>query len=274
MYMHSIKETLPYLFSFNRFNYQQSAVEFLLDVSMLGDYYVDLLRSGVMFQALSSEQGKEVSCVYVLEIYNRFIKELMTNIDSTGNAWTQNMPRLSFTRQILLNGAKAKIFSEYENDPISKKIVNITNIRKLRWLIEKRNIFEVDLIGYTITHREAFHIFNNSKIQQSFMNCRIIGQCALNDLVSKVVDNRVIGSLDFLRKQLTLKKIHPIEGKKKIGVKSILPLSKLNLCLNVTSLQPTHYTWMNTLKILILLQVIQPQLSHKETFTRKQTLKT
>ena len=141
-------------------------------------------------------------------------------------------------------------------------------------MIEKRNIFEVDLIGYTITHREAFHIFNNSKIQQSFMNCRIIGQCALNDLVSKVVDNRVIGSLDFLRKQLTLKKIHPIEGKKKIGVKSILPLSKLNLCLNVTSLQPTHYTWMNTLKILILLQVIQPQLSHKETFTRKQTLKT
>ena len=226
MYIHSIKETLPYLFSFNRFNYQQSAVEFLLDISMLGDYYVDLLRSGVMFEALSSEQGKEVSCGYVLEIYNRFIKELSTSIDSTGNAWKRNLPRLSFTRQILLNGAKAKIFSESESDPISKKIVNITNVSKLRWVIEKRNIFEVDLIGYTIKHREAFHIFNNSKIQQSFVSCKIIGQRALNELVSKVVDNRVIGSIDFLRKQLNLKKIHPIEGKKKIGVRSIIPLSK------------------------------------------------
>ena len=33
MYMHSIKETLPYLFAFNRFNYQQSALEFLADIS-------------------------------------------------------------------------------------------------------------------------------------------------------------------------------------------------------------------------------------------------
>ena len=49
MYIHSIKETLPYLFAFNRYNYQQSALEFLADLSLLGDYHIDLLRSGIMF---------------------------------------------------------------------------------------------------------------------------------------------------------------------------------------------------------------------------------
>ena len=45
MYMHSIKETLPYRFAFNRYNYQQSALEFLADISLLSDYYIDILRS-------------------------------------------------------------------------------------------------------------------------------------------------------------------------------------------------------------------------------------
>ena len=68
MYMHSIKETLPYLFSFNRFNYQQSAVEFISDIALLGDYHTDLLKSGIMFESLSQQPGKQVSCGYVLEI--------------------------------------------------------------------------------------------------------------------------------------------------------------------------------------------------------------
>ena len=75
MYIHSIKETLPYLFAFNRYNYQQSALEFLADLSLLGDYHIDLLRSGIMFEALSAQPGKQVSCGYVLEIYNKIIKQ-------------------------------------------------------------------------------------------------------------------------------------------------------------------------------------------------------
>ena len=122
MYMNSIRESLPYLFAFNRYNYQQSAVEFLADISLLGEYYVDLLRSGIMFESMSGQPGKDVSCGYVLEIYNKIIKQITSNIDSTGTAWLRNLPRLGFIHQLLINASKAGVFSSPESDPISKKI--------------------------------------------------------------------------------------------------------------------------------------------------------
>ena len=140
MYIHSIKETLPYIFCFNRYNYQQSALEFLADISLLGDFYKDLLQSGIMFESLANQPGKQVSCGYVLEIFNKIIKQISPNIDSTGNAWLRNLPRLAFIRQILLNAANAKLFSESEKDPITAKVADLEQISKLRWVLEHRNI--------------------------------------------------------------------------------------------------------------------------------------
>ena len=131
MYIHSIKETLPYIFCFNRYNYQQSALEFLADISLLGEYYRDLLQSGIMFESLANQPGKQVSCGYILEIFNKVIKQISPNIDSTGNAWLRNLPRLAFIRQILLNASKAKLFSESEKDPITAKLLNLEQISKL-----------------------------------------------------------------------------------------------------------------------------------------------
>ena len=131
MYMNAIKESLPYLFAFNRYNYQQSAIEFLADISLLGDFYIDLLRSGIMFESMSSQPGKAVSCGYVLEINNKIIKQITSKIDSSGSAWLRNLPKIGFTQQILLNAQKAGLFSTPENDPISKKIINIENVSKL-----------------------------------------------------------------------------------------------------------------------------------------------
>ena len=121
MYVHSIKQTLPYLFAFNRFNYQHSTMEFLTDISLLGDYYIDLLKSGVMFETMSTQPGKHVSCGYVLEIYNKIIKQITPNIDGSGSGWLRNLPRLAFIRQILENALQAKLFSDFEKDPINSK---------------------------------------------------------------------------------------------------------------------------------------------------------
>ena len=166
MYIHSIKETLPYLFAFNRYNYQQSALEFLADLSLLGDYYIDLLRSGIMFETLSTQPGKQVSCGYVLEIYNKIIKQITPNIDSTGNAWLRNLPRLAFIREILLKASRLNLFSEAEKDPITAKLMSLQHIFKLRWILEKNNILGIDNITYRITVRDAVHIINRKKMQK------------------------------------------------------------------------------------------------------------
>ena len=223
MYINSIKETLPYLFAFNRYNYQQSALEFLADISLLGDYYTDLLRSGIMFESLASQPGKQMSCGYVLEIYNKIIKQITPNIDSTGSAWLRNLPRLAFIRQILLNAAKAKVFSESENDPISRKLVNIENIAKIRWVLERRNIFDIDNMEFSINPKDAFHTFNGLQIERRFIECKSIGKLALDQLVSKVVEHRPKGSIEYLRKQL---KILPFKTKTKCKAMSKPPLSK------------------------------------------------
>ena len=229
MYMHSIKETLPYLFAFNRYNYQQSTLEFLADISLLGDYYIDLLRSGIMFESLAAQPGKQVSCGYVLEIYNKIIKQITPNIDSSGSAWLRNLPRLAFIRQILLNAAKAKLFSESEKDPISSNLLNIEHIAKLRWVLEKRNICNIDNIQYSIKPRNAIHIFNGEKIDKSFIECYMIGSLALDKLVSKIIQYKPLGSIEYLRKQLNLKKIMPFQTKKKFKAKSKIqnPKSKI-----------------------------------------------
>ena len=171
MYIHSIKETLPYIFCFNRYNYQQSALEFLADISLLGEYYRDLLQSGIMFESLANQPGKQVSCGYILEIFNKVIKQISPNIDSTGNAWLRNLPRLAFIRQILLNAANAKLFSESEKDPITAKLADLEQISKLRWVLEHRNIISIDFMAYSIAVRDAIHIISGKKIENDFINC-------------------------------------------------------------------------------------------------------
>ena len=88
------------------------------------------------------------SCGYVLEIYYKIIKEITPCIDSTGITWLRNLSRLAFIRQILLNTSKAKVFSEPENDHIHKKVINIENVFKLRWVLEMRNVFDIDQIKF------------------------------------------------------------------------------------------------------------------------------
>ena len=226
MYIHSIKETLPYLFSFNRYNYQQSALEFLADMSLLGEYYVDLLRSGILFDSMSSQPGKEVSCGYILEIYNKIIKQITSTIDSTGIAWLRNLPRISYISQVLLNAASLRLFSEAENDPIVYKTVNVENLAKLRWVLEKRNLFEVDLVGFTMQPRPSLHVFNHLQIGNDFIECYSIGKQALHDLVGIVVDQKLPGSIESLRKQLQLRKILPFQATKKLKPKVQVQLSK------------------------------------------------
>ena len=214
MYIHSIKETLPYIFCFNRYNYQQSALEFLADISLLGEYYRDLLQSGIMFESLANQPGKQVSCGYILEIFNKVIKQISPNIDSTGNAWLRNLPRLAFIRQILLNASKAKLFSESEKDPITAKLLNLEQISKLRWVLERTNILDVDT--NCITYRKATHIISGLKIENNFVNCKLNGEIAMDNLVSKFVMGKPVGSIESLRKELNLKKIVPILVKKRV----------------------------------------------------------
>ena len=53
-----------------------------------------------------------------------------------------------------------------------------------------------------------------------------MGKASLNALVAKVVEVKPLGSIEFLRKQLNLKKIIPIKVAKKIKAKVRPPLSK------------------------------------------------
>ena len=157
---------------------------------------------------------------------NKIIKQITSNLDGSGYAWLRNLPRLSFIRQILLNGAKANVFSEAENDPISKKTVNIENVSKLRWLMEKRNVFGLDRDNFTILTRDSFHLVSKCHIQESFIQCYSIGKAAMVELVTKVVELRPRGSIDFLRKQLNIKKLVPISLGKKVKSKGKVELSK------------------------------------------------
>ena len=188
MYIHSIKQTLPYLFAFNRYNYQQSTLEFLSDISLLGDYYVDLLKSGILFESLAAQPGKHVSCGYVLEIYNKIIKQITPNIDGSGSGWLRNLPRLAFIRQMLLNASKANLFTDIEKDQIKCKIPNIEQIVKLRWLLEKRNILNIDNIQYSMTEREAMHIINGQQIENRFLDCKLIGTNAMQEFIAKILE--------------------------------------------------------------------------------------
>ena len=153
----------------------------------MGDYHTDLLKSGIMFESLSQQPGKQVSCGYVLEIYNKIIKQITPNIDSSGSAWLRNLPRLSFIRQILLNASKAKLFSDSEKDPIAAKVTDIELISKLRWVLESRNIFEIDFGRDLIEPRDAIHLFNGQNIDLNFIQCKNIGKRALDRLVSKFI---------------------------------------------------------------------------------------
>ena len=117
---------------------------------------------------------------------------------------------------LLLNASNAKLFSESEKDPITKKCASIELISKLRWVLEIRNIFNIDDKEFSITPREAVHIFNGQKIDMNFIECKLRGKEALDKLVSKVISKRPIGSIDYLRKELNLKQNSAISIQEKI----------------------------------------------------------
>ena len=141
---------------------------------------------------------------------NKVIKQITPNIDSTGNAWLRNLPRLAFIRQILINAAEMNLFSDPDKDPITAKLISLQHIFKLRWVLEKRNILTIDTITYRIKPRDAIHIINGQKIQSEFIDCKLNGETSLEYLVSKYIQVKPIGSIDHLRKELNLKKIVPI----------------------------------------------------------------
>ena len=60
----------------------------------------------------------------------------------------------------------------------------------------------------------------------NFIECKLRGKEALDKLVSKVISKRPIGSIDYLRKELNLKKIVPFQSKKKYKPKLKASLSK------------------------------------------------
>ena len=126
----------------------------------------------------------------------------------------------------MLNASKAKLFSDSEKDPIAAKVTDIELISKLRWVLESRNIFEIDFGRDLIEPRDAIHLFNGQNIDLNFIQCKNIGKRALDRLVSKFIKSKPPGSIDFLRKELNLKKIVPIQSKRKYIPKVKAPLSK------------------------------------------------
>ena len=54
--------------------------------------------------------------------------------------------------------------------------MNIEHISKLRWVLEKRNILDIDNIAYSITSRDAIHVFSGQKIDKNFIQCKLNGK--------------------------------------------------------------------------------------------------
>ena len=237
LYISSIKETLPYLFAFNRYNYQHSTLEFLSDISLLGDFYTDLLNSGIMFESMASQPGKHTSCGYVLEIYNKIIKQITPNIDGSGSGWLRNLPRLAFIRQILQNASNANLFSETEKDPLKSKIPNMEQIAKLRWVLENRNLLGIDNAQYFITEREAIHVITGQIIEKRFLECKQIGLKNMKVFVRKIIECKPLGSFEWIRKEMKLKKIVPFLSKRKVTTKTKSPLTKAEKQILLSNLQ-------------------------------------
>ena len=121
---------------------------------------------------------------------------------------------MAFIRQILQNAGKAELFRDVEKDPIESKIPNIEQISKLRWLFEKRNIFDIDDQNYLTTERDAMHIIGGQEIEMSFVNCKLLGTKAMNEFISQIIKCRPSGSFEFIRKRLNIKKNCPISNQK------------------------------------------------------------
>ena len=68
-------------------------------------------------------------------------------------------------------------------------------------------IISNQLWSYSITVRDAIHIISGKKIENDFINCKLNGEIALDNLVSKFIYSKPSGSIEKLRKELNLKKI-------------------------------------------------------------------
>ena len=64
--------------------------------------------------------------------------------------------------------------------------------------------------GLSMYARDAVHIISKKKIENEFIDCKLIGERSLRNLVAKFVHSKPFGSIEHLRKELNLKKIIPI----------------------------------------------------------------
>ena len=214
MYLHSVKSFLPYFFAFGRRNYQESSVEFLMDNELLSEYFQDLVSSGIYFDSFSSENGLATSVGYQLELFNKFIKQLSNNLDSTGTAWQRALPLISYTRTVLTNAGKLDLFSDHKETALSKQ-PSLVHINKFRYLFLLRNVFKADLDNFSITARDAMHIRNCKPVALDFVNSIEKGNNFLTNFVELVIEHKPKGSFDTLRQKLSLPKIVPFPQVKK-----------------------------------------------------------
>ena len=125
---------------------------------------------------------------------------------------------------------------------------NFVLIRKIVFVLKTTGLVDVLLfnITYRIIARDATHIISRKKIENDFIDCKLIGKRSLENLVAKFVHNKPFGSIDHLRKELNVKKILPIITKKKYIAKPKLPLSnteKKTLLMNYSDEDIPKLVW-------------------------------
>ena len=153
----------------------------------------------------------------------------------------------------------------------ASKLADLEQISKLRWVLEHRNIISIDFMAYSITLCDANHIISGKKIENDFINCKLNGEIALDNLVSKFIYSKPSGSIEKLRKELNLKKIVPVLSKKKYTAKPKLPLSKTekqNLLANnsIDDIPKTSLAMLSPSKLFLHLIFVAKSLNQESLF--------
>ena len=238
MFAFAVKEFLKFFFCFNNFHYQHSSVEFLRDIALLASHYKNLLDCGIMFSKLSTDSGKSVSVGFILELFNKYIKQATNNLDATGVAWQKTLPKLPFVRSILSSASHLGLFYDPEVSVLSK-LPDLNNIILFRWLFEKRNILNLDFSNFEVQKRGAVHLRTEKKLNSNFTSIVQIGLDRLNEFVDQALTKNQMGRLEDLRKELKYSKITPaaklaLPSKKTIEKKKYSKVEKSILIKNLT----------------------------------------
>ena len=224
MFMFAFKKFLPFFFAFNNIHYQHSSVEFLRDLVCISDFHTDLLNSGVMFGKLSNIEGTSVSVGYLLELFNKTIKQLTHGLDASGEAWLRTLPKIPLIKGIFSNASNLELITDSESSPV-KKLPNLTHILMFRYVFEKRNLLQIDRDNFSIKDRPCVNPRTGNLLSIEFVDCFSIGQARLKELVKLVLDGGLMGRLENERKQLGFSKVVAC---KKITPKRVMEDKKLS----------------------------------------------